>query len=54
MLGRLSESRVALPQRSGQFRFHPMQLRNLGPDNAEFLCDQIPDMDADLMGMTLD
>ena len=54
MLRRLSEGRAALPQRTGQFRFHPMELRNLGPDDAELLRDQIPDVDADFMRMTLD
>ncbi len=50
----LLEGRAALPQRTSQFRFHPLQLRNLSPDDAEFLRDQIPDVAAHLMGMTLD
>ena len=54
MLRWLPESRAALPQRPGQLRFHRLQFRNLGPDNAEFLRDQIPDVDANLMRMTLD
>ena len=54
MLRRLPESRAALPQRPGQLRFHRLQLRNLGPNDAEFLRDQIPDVNADLMRMTLD
>ena len=54
MLRRLPESRAALPQRPGKLRFHRPQFRNLGPNNAEFLRDQIPDVDADLRRMTLD
>ena len=54
MLRRLPQSCAALPQRTGQFRFQTLQLRNLGPDDAELLCDQIPNVLADLMGMTLD
>ncbi len=54
MLRRSPESRAALPQRPGQLRFQPFQFRNFGPNNAEFLSDQIPDVDADLMRMTLD
>src|SRR5258707_10734172 len=54
VLRRLPESRTALPKRSGQLRFHRLQFRNLGPDDAELLCDQIPNVLADLMGMTLD
>ena len=54
MLRWLPEGRAALPQRPGQLRFHPLQFRNLGPNDAEFLRDQIPHVDADLMRMTLD
>ena len=54
MLGWLPESRAAVPQCSGQLRFHPLQLGNLGSDYGEFLCYQISDMNADLMRMTLD
>lgn len=54
MLRRLPESRAALPQRTGQFRLQPLQLRNLGPDDTEVLRDQIPDVDADFMRMPLD
>lgn len=54
MLRRLPESRAALPQRAGQIPFQPLQLRNLSPNDAEFLRDQIPDVDADFMRMSLD
>ena len=54
MLRRLPESRAALPQRPGQLRFQPLQIRNLGPNDTEFLRDQIPDVDADFMRMPLD
>ena len=54
MLRRLPESRAALPQGLGQIRFQPLQLRNLGPNDAEFLPNQIPDVDADFMRMPLD
>ena len=43
-----------MPQRPGQLRFHCLQFRNLGPDDVELLCDQIPNVLADLMRMTLD
>ncbi len=45
---------MALPQRPGQLRFHCLQFRNLGPDDVKLLCDQIPNVLADLMRMTLD
>ena len=54
MLRRLPESRAALAQRHGQIRFQPLQLRNLSPNDAEFLGDQIPDVDADFIWMPLD
>ena len=54
MLRRLPERRAALPQCSRQLRFHRLQFRNLGPDDAELLRDQIPDVLANLMRMTLD
>ena len=50
---RLPESCAAFPQRAGQLRFHPLQLRNLSPDSVEFLRDQISDVNAHLMRMTL-
>ena len=50
----LPESGAALPQRTGQLRLHPLQFGNLGPDNAELLYDQIPDVGADLMRVSLD
>jgi len=54
MPGRAPERRAALPQRPGQLRLQPLQLRNLGSNDAEFLRDQIADVDADFMRMPLD
>ena len=54
MLRWLPESCPALSQRIGQLCLHPLQFGDLGPDNAEFLRDQIADVLANLMGVTLD
>jgi hypothetical protein len=54
MLRWLPECRAALPQRTRQFCLHFLQFGDLGPDDAELLCDQISDVDADLMRMALD
>ena len=43
-----------MPQRAAQLRFQPLQLGYLVPDDTQFLRDQIPDVDADLVRMTLD
>jgi len=53
MLQWLPECCAALPQRPGQVPLHPLQFGNLGSDNAELLGDQISDVDADLMRVTL-
>ena len=54
MLRRLPQNRAALPQCPGQFRFQRLQLCNLCPDDGKLLRDQIPDVLANLMRVTLD
>ena len=44
---------MALPQRAGQLRIQLIELGDLRPDDAQFLRNQIPDMDADLVRMPL-